>query len=300
MLSPMPTGRLIAVINEAYAALNGESDLSPANPRINAALTALVQGVMDASVQTSDPGCDPADVVDHPDVRPICAALRHGLALAESAMERWWAQRLAALGEVGIGDLARFPYWDCYRTLVAAELRHLRRGLKLGPGESVAVVGAGPLPLTAIFIHALAGGLPVTCIDIDPEACRLARALIGKVSLAGLAVRCIDGAQHDYASHPVVLVASLVPGKVATVRRVQATRPRALVALRSAEGLCTLLYEPVDEAAVAALGCGLVARTGHNPRVINTTLFYDAGADGECAGRAKRSADAIHSTSVPP
>ncbi|HEX5959292.1 MAG TPA: nicotianamine synthase family protein [Hyphomicrobiaceae bacterium] len=296
----MPTGRLIAIINEAYAALNSESDFSPANRRINAALSALVQGVMGAGVHAGGPGDDPAGVLEHPEVRPITATLRHRLALAEGAMERWWARRLTALGCVGIGDLARFPYWDCYRTLVAAELHRLPPGLKLHPGESVAVVGAGPLPLTAVLVHRLAGGLPVTCIDIDPEACRLARALIGKVGLAGLAVRCIDGARHDYASHPVVLVASLVPGKVANVRRIQATRPRALVALRSAEGLCTLLYEPVDEAAIVALGCGLLARTGHNPRVINTTLFYDAGAAPGQVGRGKRGADPTHPTSAPP
>jgi hypothetical protein len=49
-----------------------------------------------------------------------------------------------------------------------------------------------------------------------------------------------------------------------------------VVALRSAHGLCTLLYDPVDEAELAAMGCGFLRRTGYNPQVINTTLFYEA------------------------
>jgi hypothetical protein len=87
-----------------------------------------------------------------------------------------------------------------------------------------------------------------------------------------------------------VIVASLVPDKTRVMRRIRATQPAAVVALRSAEGLCTLLYDPLDEAELDALGCRYLGRTRHNPRAINTTLLYAAApvrhrpppaADGE-------------------
>jgi hypothetical protein len=261
---------VIACVLRAHEVLGCESNLSPLNPRINAALSALVRRVMD--------GCAPGDaarVLADPRIGRVRAALVRRLALAEGAMERHWARALCQRRNVTAADFEQFTYWDCYRHLVEAELGSLGPHLELAKAEGIAFVGAGPLPLSAILAH-LGTGLKVTCLDVDAEACSLARTLARKAGLTGIEVRCANGARHDYALHPLVMIASLVPDKADAMRRIRATRPGAVVALRSAEGLCTLLYDAVDETELLALGCGYLGRTGYNPRAINTTLVYAA------------------------
>jgi hypothetical protein len=78
-----------------------------------------------------------------------------------------------------------------------------------------------------------------------------------------------------------------VPEKAQVMQRIRATRPQAVVALRSVEGLCTLLYDPVDETELEAMGCGYLGRAEHNPHTINTTLLYEvAPADAPALRRA--------------
>jgi hypothetical protein len=276
---------LAACVLRAHQVLERESDLSPCNPRINAALSALVQAVME--------GCDsPAEagrLLASPRIAAIRGALVQRLALAEGAMERHWARAFSRRARLTAADLAAFTYWSCYRGLVEAELGCLRPYLVMGRTESLAFVGAGPLPLSAVIIH-VSTGLKVTCVDADAEACGLAQELCNKAGLTGIEVRCAPGEDHAYARHPVVIIASLVPDKAQVMRRIRATRRAAVVGLRSVEGLCTLLYEPVDETEIEALGYGYLGRTGHNPRAINTTLIYaatpvrhrapDGGVDG--------------------
>jgi hypothetical protein len=261
---------LIACALRAHEVLGRESDLSPLNPRINAALSALVQGVMDGG-----PPGEAARVLTDPRIGSIRAALVQRLALAEGAMERHWARGFCQRRALTAADFGEFTYWDCYRHLVETELGSLGPHLGLGNAEGFAFVGAGPLPLSAILMH-VSTGLKVTCLDVDAEAYSLAQVLVRRAGLTGIEVRCTGGAHYDYAPHPVVIIASLVPDKAEVMRCVRATRPGGLVALRSAEGLCTLLYDPVDETELAALGCGYLGRTRHNPRVINTTLLYEA------------------------
>jgi hypothetical protein len=261
---------LIARALKAHEVLGRESDLSPCNATITAALSALVQGIME--------GCPPSEVshvLSDPGIRGIRSALVERLSLAESAMERHWAAALCRRATLAAGDLRAFTYWDCYRHLVRDELRSLVPRLRLREGESLAFVGAGPLPLSAIIVH-MSTGLKVTCIDIDAGACGLGSELCRKAGCAGIEVRCAAGAHHDYACNPVVVIASLVPEKARVMQRIRATRPQALVGLRSVEGLCTLLYDPVDETELAALGCRYIGRTRHNPHAINTTLLYEA------------------------
>jgi hypothetical protein len=282
----MPGDDLVACVLRAHQVVHRERDLSPCNPRINTALSALVQGVM--------AGCSPGEaarvLADHR-IAAIRDALVQRLALAEGAMERHWARAFCGRTSLAAPDFGEFVYWECYRHLVEAELTSLAPHLNLGEAESIAFVGAGPLPLSAVIMH-LRTELRVTCIDNDAEACSLARELCRKAGLTGIEVRCACGARHDYSPNPVVVVASLVPDKAQVMRRIGATRLAAVVALRSVEGLGTLLYDPVDETELAALGCGYLGRTGYNPRAINTTLIYAAApARHEAAvggGRAGR------------
>jgi hypothetical protein len=267
---PMRKEDLVGCILQAHETLGRETDLSPRNPVINDALSALVRGILE--------GCPPdeaEDVLTDPRVRAIRGELVGRLAVAEGEMERCWSEMLRARASLDAADLESFIYWDCYRNLVAAELGLLPVDLEIGAGQSIAFVGAGPLPLSAILMH-LATGRRVTCIDRDPGACSLACGLCRKAGLTGIEIACACGASWDYASHPVVFIASLVPEKAEVMRCIRRRCPQAVVGLRSAEGLCSLLYDPVDETELAAMGCGFLARTGYNPQVINTTLLYEA------------------------
>jgi hypothetical protein len=266
----MKGDELLACVREAHATLHHETDLSPRNPRINAALGALVGGVL--AVRSGD---EAASVLADPGVQALRSGLLAKLAVAEGEMERHWCERLCARAGLATADLADFVYWDCYRHLVEGELHCLPPPGEPAKAQCISFVGAGALPLSAILMH-VRTGMPVRCIDVDPHACRLARALCDRLGLAGVGVRCAQGADCDYAQSRVVLVASLVPEKADVVARVRSTSPAALVALRSAEGLSTLLYDPVEESEIEAMGCTLIGKTGANPHTINTTLFYDA------------------------
>ena len=126
----MQKADLITCVLQAYDALRRETDLSPRNPVINDALSALVRGILE--------GCPPdeaRDVLDHPGVRAVRGELIERLAIAEGEMERCWGETFRARARLTPGDLADFTYWDCYRNLVAAELAALPAGLDLGRGQ---------------------------------------------------------------------------------------------------------------------------------------------------------------------
>ncbi len=279
---------LIACVLEAHEALGRETDLSPRNPVVNDALSVLVRSILE--------GCPPDDVTDVLDDPGVCAIrgeLIERLAVAEGEMERCWGEMLCARARLAAADFEDFIYWDCYRHLVGAELGNLPPGLDLGKGQSIAFVGAGPLPLSAIIMH-LSTGSKVTCIDRDPRACSLACELCRKAGLTGIDIACACGARYDYADNPVVFIASLVPEKGKVMRCIREKCPHAVVALRSAEGLCSLLYDPVDETELAAMGCGFLGRTGYNPQVINTTLFYEATTAAQRNSRSRSGGPARH------
>ena len=281
----MKKGDLIACVLNAHRTLAGEGDLSPRNPKVNGALSALVHGIMHGCLSS-----DAGEVLNDPGVCAVRGELLEKLAIAEAELERHWARMFCARASLTVGDFREFVYWGCYRHLVTGELRNLPPGLKVRKGQRIAFVGAGPLPLSAIILH-VHTGMRVTCIDLDPQACGLARDLCRKAGLAGIDVECADGARCDYRNNPVVFIASLVREKANVVGRIGEDCPHAVVALRSAEGLCTLLYDPVDEKELEAMGCGLLGRTRYNPEVINTTLFYGApglhnGAHSGCGAVA--------------
>jgi nicotianamine synthase-like protein len=284
----MKKEELIACVLDAHRTLVGEADLSPRNPRVNDALSTLVRGIMQ--------GCAPADaeeVLADPAVCAVRGKLLEKLAIAEGELEKHWARMLCARASLTVSDFREFVYWGCYCHLVAGEFHNLPPGLNIRKGQSIAFVGAGPLPLSAIILH-VRTGMRVTCIDLDPHACALARDLCRKAGLAAIDVTCADGARCGYHHHPVVFVASLVREKSNVVECIREECPHAIVALRSAEGLCTLLYDPVDEKELEAMGCRVLGRTAYDPQAINTTLFCRAASAlrGAGAGPARRPAAA--------
>lgn len=257
---------LIDTVLDAYHELRTASDRSPANERITRSLSRLVA---DVSRHRRDGGAA-AGICDHPSIERIQRRLHGYLAEAECEMERFEARRLSRAPAVAISDLRSFRYWSNYRSLVKAELACLRP--HLAPERPIAFVGSGPLPISALLLHA-ATGLPVTCVDADREAAYWSRRLARAIGAPGLTTAESAGEALDYGPFQCVFVASLVDGKEAVIERVLDSAPDALLAVRTAEGIYELLYEPLDPGLCERLELERLASTEADERMINTTYL---------------------------
>ncbi|MBE3001579.1 nicotianamine synthase [Nocardiopsis sp. HNM0947] len=186
-----------------------------------------------------------------PAVDTLLDSLRTVSARGEGELERAWARRVIAADDPW-AELARFPYLDNYRRLVRFELAGLDAVGAEHPRSAV-VLGAGPLPLTALVL-AQDHGVHVTAVDNDAEACDLASALHEALGTQVHTV-CTDAASAvdlpATASCDAVLLAALVgtdSGAKRTITRALSTamRPDALLITRSAHRLRTALYPSVS------------------------------------------------------
>lgn len=264
----MKTAYAIRTIEDAYKVLSEESDLSPRNPAVNETLSRLVQTL---SKEYSDD--EVSRILLDPQVRKMRGGMLEKLAQAESEMELFWAKEFCKKSVISQQDMKDFWYWQNYSDLVGVESNHIPNQIYT-PGESICFVGSGPLPLTAIVLNQKTGR-NITCLDIDPAACEASTLFLKKAGYdKSINVVCVDGAEYNFDRHPAVLIASLVPNKNETVRRICETSDNPCIGLRSAERLHTLLYDPVDEDADELSMCSFSGRTAYDPKIINTTLFY--------------------------
>jgi nicotianamine synthase len=237
------------------------TDLRP-GPRVDALFRALV-----AAAVAMVPGDVTLD--DH----VLVNAVQRLCAQGETHLESLWADLVTADPD----RLADFPYLDNYEALVAFEYEALTHWLGRRP-RSVAVVGSGPLPLTAVLLHRLAPGLRVTCLDRDASALARGRRVASVLGTDGVTHVHADACRHDYSSYDVVMVAALVGStpavKLAVLGAVADTSPRtALLAARSvpADGR-RLLYPRIDEACMP--GTVAVLDEHHPPPgVINSLVL---------------------------
>jgi len=127
----------------------------------------------------------------------------------------------------------------------------------LSEAGSIAVVGSGPLPLTALAIAASIGS-PVTCIERDHAASALGRKMIeasGHGDLIDTVEAGVDDVE-DLSRHGAVICAVLlgvsmsgkpsVPKAGIIERIVARSGPGTLTVLRDPFGLGRLFYPPAD------------------------------------------------------
>jgi Nicotianamine synthase protein len=273
-------------VRRVHDFLTGQTDLSPRNPVVNAVLYGFVHDTMK--------GRSPEEVeaiLSTAAIREIAPSLRQLLGRAEYEMECFCARAMIgdATGTEGrFSSYGHFIYRGNYEALVAAELHALEWHVKAPPikpeCESVAFVGAGPLPISAIMFHERTG-LHVTCIDSDETASALGQQLVLHLAATEPRYKSLDkaihfvhkpGEEHDYATHPIVFIASLVEKKVPVVMRiVQTSDTVATTVIRSAEGLSTLLYKPEDcVGGQEEYNVYLTGKTTSSSEAINTSLIY--------------------------
>lgn len=214
------------------------------------------------------PEPEAAAVLADPRVGAVTGRLRELCAAGEFRLERCWARRITAAPDAE-RELRAFPYLDNYRALTALERQALagllaaRAVQRRAPGR-VCVLGSGPLPLTALLL-ARGFGATVEAVDRDPEATALAGAVLGRLRGGGrVRPRCGDAADFaGSAEADLVVLAALVGLDPAEKRSVIAAvaermRPTALLLVRSAHRLRTLLYPPLSVDELSAAGTGLL------------------------------------------
>lgn len=216
-------------------------------------------------------------VLADPRVAAVTPRLRELCAAGEYRLERSWARRVAAAADPE-AELRGFPYLENYRALTRLEL-HTVAGLRAtGPGR-VCVLGSGPLPLSAL-LTARALGAAVDAVDVEADATGLAAAVLGRFPDGGL-VRTHRADARDFAGlagADLVVLAALVgldrPGKQAVLGAVAGRmRPGAVLVVRGAHRLRTLLYPPVDPRDVAAAGrLQVLAEVRPHHDVVNSLL----------------------------
>lgn len=236
---------ITASVSGVYRELAACDDLRP-GPGVDELFGRLVRLVLTAPAETV-----PA-VLNDVEIQQLAPRLRALCARGEGELELAWADRIVA-GRQPREELARFPYAANYRQLSRMEIGVLASALPPRV-RSLAFVGSGPLPLSSFH---LADGLDVHVdnLDRDPAALRAGERVAAALGYDALCFREADVLDADLSGYDVVVLAALVGDTFEAKRRVLAhlaatMRPGALLLARSARGLRTLLYPPIDRTAL--------------------------------------------------
>jgi nicotianamine synthase len=219
-----------------YEQLRSLTSLAPSQP-VNALFGELVQ-LCSTSHGDQALRCS--------DIQAIAPALRRLCCEGEYELEREWARRIIDSAEP-TDELKRFPYHSNYLQLIELEA-HALFGLGHATVHTVAFIGSGPLPLSAILL-AERFGLAVESVDRDAEAYGLAVKVTERLGL-GQALRFHHCDLLDFGSiesFDVVVLAALAGTDRSEKRLLLAhlaarMRPGAVLLVRTASKLRTLLY----------------------------------------------------------
>lgn len=235
---------LVNTIEETFGFLKKQPNLMP-RPEINQRFSALV-----GTALANLPDGQQHTVLAEVDRRIGLNQLRQLCGAGETALEVYWAQRLAEATDV-TAELRHFPYYENYRAMVQAELGLLRQFTPNVP--SALLVGSGPLPLTAYFLAA-EHGVTVNCLDIDETANSLAKGWLSRLPQP-LPLGFITADIRDFSSLPTtaaVWLCALVLGQsVAEQKRLLHSLETRLhsgqfLGVRTVRDLRCLLYPKVD------------------------------------------------------
>jgi hypothetical protein len=237
---PSAVDDVAASIADLHRRISWLPDLRP-SPDANALFTELVRLVVNT------PDGFAAAVLGHPDIRTIAADLRDLASRAETELEFAWARRIAGAGEPET-EMRRFPYLRNYRKLCRVECGLIEAAVDESP-RSVAFLGCGPLPVTSLILADELGCVVVN-IDRDESALTAAAEVTRAIGLRDVRFARADAEATDLAGFDVVVLAAMVGTTDAEKRAVlshlrESMRPDAVLLVRGARGLRTLLYPPI-------------------------------------------------------
>jgi hypothetical protein len=208
------------------------------------------------------------------DVQRILPTLRHLNAQAHRDTEEYLAQRyLTCAGQAD-------PFKDSwintgFTALLAGQVARWRAARIITDEEAkpIVMVGGGALPQTQVFLHRETGR-SVVAIERDVTAATLAGEVLRKAGYnQRLSVVAEDGADYDYQSCSIVVVATLVASKLDIAARVALTCPTAFLSPRTPVGLHCLWREPLSVQEFGKLGWMLVDKWAPNGSSVAALTF---------------------------
>ena len=239
------------------------------SPAVNAAFSGLVTAVVQATKLPN--WCNDE----------VCREVQRRCSLSESEMEMYWSRRIASSARPQ-QELETFWYMDNYRELVRREGGLLGgSGLFLSEGSRVAMIGSGPLPLTAWCLWRQTGAA-VDLVDVAPTAlaqsCELAQAIdwpVGECLVADGARVALPDDAYD-----VVYVAGLAGDSAEAKQQIidnilPALRPGGRIIVRGAHGAKTLLYPAFDPNSLQRVQ--LLVEYNPDDDIINSVYVYKKG-----------------------
>jgi nicotianamine synthase len=242
--------QLVAHLLLLHRKLSALPTLSP-NAQTNALFSELVR------LATSPEGDQVAgDVLADPKIRRIASQLRDLCAAGEIELERAWARCIIASHDPQ-RELRDFPYLTNYEQLTRLEHYGLLALTGGGSRKRMLFVGAGPLPLSSLLLASQHNHAEIDNLDVDPEAAWLAARVADVLRIRSLRFRCADVLSYtDIAGYDTVCLAALVGVNPDVKSRVikhlyQHMKPGALLLVRSAHSLRTLLYPPLNPSDLA-------------------------------------------------
>lgn len=246
------------------------SQLIP-SPEVDAAFMALRREV--------------AQAAEYPDITPEMAAeLRRRCAMIERETEQQWAYDIAR-SERPQEMIENAPHYEVYGELVRRELSLVARtGLVLDRHAEVAIIGSGPLPLTAWWVRRLTGAW-LTHIDISEDAIRASECVA-----CALDWKCehilSDGQEVslDPERYDMIYVAGLAGRDGQEKQRIIDSvlcglKPEGRIVMRSARGVRGLLYPAFSVDDIH----GIQLKEAYHPTddIINSVYVYGKDGNGE-------------------
>ena len=239
------------------------------SPDVNAAFSGLVAAVVQAAALPS--WCN----------EEVRREVQRRCSLSESEMEMYWSRRIASSARPQ-QELEKFWYIDNYRELVRREVGLLGgSGLMLSDSSRVAMIGSGPLPLTAWCLWYQTGAM-VDLVDVAPAALvqsrELARAIawpVGECLVADGAAVALPDSAYD-----VMYVAGLAGDSAEAKQQIidnilPALRPGGRIIVRSARGAETLQYPAFNPNSLQRVQ--LLVEYNPDDDIINSVYVYKKG-----------------------
>lgn len=253
----------VQLISETHSMLRRESDLSPKNPRVNRALSQLVETLSDAHRKGVGDW-----LAHHPALHDARQDLPRLCGIAEGHMESYWTEKFLNDPALSLSSLSEFWYYRHYQSLWQSEETLCAPWLR----GHVVMLGSGPLPMTAIFAAVTQPALQVTCVDYDERACAMSRQLISRFGLEHrVTIQNCLATHYAYLPDDFVLCGSLVSDKRSLYETFSALGVSAF-AVRDADGVYCYIYEPSPRPNPAHYHEVRSSRADHLH--INTTRLY--------------------------
>ncbi|KAJ8661962.1 hypothetical protein O0I10_002293 [Lichtheimia ornata] len=226
-------------------------------------------------------------VVNHPLTQSLLPSLRTLAANGEYLLEKTWAEALTqealkktnkqSTRNLATGLLQEFVYYDNYEQLVKMEL-HCLLGVDAHL-DRVVFVGSGPLPLSSILMASHCQ-LPVTNIDYCEDAIRISTDLVHSLHLQDkMHFFCGDATEYPfYQDADVVILGALVgadgDAKISFLDRIaENMKSGAILLVRSAHALRTVLYPPLDEEGIPSTLVPVLEMHPQN-EVVNSVILF--------------------------